>query len=177
MRSLPPSFLPTVGAGVDASTLTPANVKLIKNSDGSQVPANRNTSGGGDVIVLQPTVLLDPTMEYRIEIQGVKDTSGAAFLPFSSSFVTGTTPIAGGGGTVSLQKVALSTATGKQFTSLALGPDGKLYAAVIDGQIYLFSLNADGTTELLRLSPAYKQQMKGTKVVNWFGLRSQFNGE
>ena len=139
-------FLPTVGAGVDASTLTPANVKLIKNSDGSQVPANRNTSGGGDVIVLQPTVLLDATTEYRIEIQGVKDTSGATFLPFSSSFVTGTTPIGGGGGTVSFQKVALSTATGKQFTSLAFGPDGKLYAAVIDGQIYRFSLNADGTT-------------------------------
>ena len=46
--------LPNVGQGVAESTLTPANVQLIRTSDVMQVDATVNTTGGGDAIVLQP---------------------------------------------------------------------------------------------------------------------------
>lgn len=139
--------LPNVGAGVDEATLTSANVRLLRESDGSVVPANVNTSGGGDVIVLQPTVLLDANTTYRFEVTAaLKDLSGASFTPFTSRFTTGS---AGGGSStsgVAFEKVALPTATGRAFTSLAIGPDNKLYAGTLDGDIVRFPINADGTT-------------------------------
>lgn len=52
----------------------------------------------------------------------------------------------GGGGAVAFEKVGLPTAVGKPFTSLAIGPDGKLYATTLEGEILRFPLNADGTT-------------------------------
>ena len=140
--------LPNVGAGIDPATLTAASVQLVRNRDGVAVPANRNTTGGGDAIVLQPTVLLDANTLYRFEVtSALKDISGAAFQSFSSSFTTGTETI-GGGGAINARftKVALPTATGKQFTSVTMGPDNKLYAATLDGYIYRFAVNADGTT-------------------------------
>jgi hypothetical protein len=46
--------LPNLG-GIDQATLTVANVNLRRVSDSALVAATVNTSGGGDVIVLQPT--------------------------------------------------------------------------------------------------------------------------
>jgi hypothetical protein len=139
--------LPNVGQGVDAATLTSSTVKLVRASDGAQVEANLNTSGGGDVIVLQPTALLSPTTTYRFEVtSGVQDLSGSAFLPFTSIFTTGTSSGSGNAGDISFTKVPLPTATGHQFSSVTIGPDGKLYAATLTGEIVRFQLNADGTT-------------------------------
>ena len=139
--------LPNVGSGIDEATLNSANVHLLRESDGGIVPANVNTSGGGDVIVLQPTVLLDANTTYRFEVtNGLKDLSGAAFAPFTSRFTTGAS---GGGGSTSgaaFEKVPLPTAGGRDFTSIAVGPDGKLYAGTLHGDIVRFPLNADGTT-------------------------------
>ncbi|HEX8342898.1 MAG TPA: Ig-like domain-containing protein, partial [Tepidisphaeraceae bacterium] len=47
--------LPTVGAGVDPSTLNNNTVKLYRKSDGALVNGVYNTTGGGDAIVFQPT--------------------------------------------------------------------------------------------------------------------------
>ena len=47
---------------------------------------------------------------------------------------------------VRFEKVSLATATAKPFTSLAVGPDGKLYAGTLTGDIVRFPLNPDGTT-------------------------------
>lgn len=138
--------LPTVGAGVDAGTLTPETVRLVRIADGVAVPANRNTSGGGDIVVLQPTGLLAADTAYRFEISaGVRDTSGAAFLPYSATFTTGALPTGGGDGPVAFDKVSLPSATGRVFTSVTFGPDGRLYAGVASGQILRYPVNADGT--------------------------------
>ena len=140
--------LPNVGAGIDPATLTANTVRLLRNSDGAAVPANRNTTGAGDAIILQPTDLLDASTNYRVEItSGLRDISGAPFLPFDSSFTTGT-GTSGGGGSIDAEfaQVALPSAQGQSFTSLTMGPDNKLYAATIDGNIYRFAVNADGTT-------------------------------
>jgi chitodextrinase len=140
-------LLPTVGGGIDPNTLTEETVRLERVTDGAPVPAVRNTSGGGDVIVLQPTVLLEPTTQYRLEVtSGLKDVAGAAFMPYASTFTTRATAPAGSGSPAKFEKVALPTADGKMFTSLAIGPDGKLYAATLEGEIVRFALNGDGTT-------------------------------
>lgn len=137
--------LPNVGNGVDPATLTSASVRLVRVSDGQVLPAEVNTSGGGDVIVLQPSVLLDPTTQYRFVItSSVKDLSGAAFVPYSATFTTGTV-----GGTtstgVAFTQVPLGVTAGKPYTSVAKGPDGRLYATTLSGEILRFPINADGT--------------------------------
>jgi hypothetical protein len=138
--------LPHLGAGVDPATLSAATVRLTKVSDGSQVPANLNTTGGGDAIILQPAAALVANTTYRFDVTaGVKDLSGSPFLPWSSTFTTGTSGGSGGGGTIAFTKVDLPNATGKNFTSLVKGPDGLLYASTLDGLIYRFPIAADGT--------------------------------
>ena len=138
--------LPNVGYGIDEATLTSATVKVTRASDGTEVPANVNTSGGGDVIVLQPIDRFAENTTYRFDVtDGLKDLSGAPFIPHTSTFTTGT---AGGAlpSSIAFDQVALASATGRAFTSLAIGPDHKLYAATMDGEIVRFPLNADGTT-------------------------------
>jgi hypothetical protein len=49
-----------VGQGVDETTLTTDNVRLLRQSDLMPIEATVNTTGGGDAIVLQPRGLLDP---------------------------------------------------------------------------------------------------------------------
>ena len=97
--------LPNVGAGVDTSTLTSTSVRLIRLSDNQLIPAELNTSGGGDVIVLQPTAPLDANTTFRFEVnENLKDVSGAPFLPWTSMFTTGSTRSAGGVGSVAFEQ-------------------------------------------------------------------------
>jgi hypothetical protein len=139
--------LPNTGFGIDPSTLTSQTVKLQRTSDNTQVPATLNTSGGGDVIVLDPSALLDSNTSYTFRVtEGLKDLSGAAFVPYTSSFTTGSSSSGTTNSPASFEKVTLPTASGSSFTSLAMGPDGKLYAGTIEGEIVCFPLNPDGTT-------------------------------
>lgn len=137
--------LPNPGAGIDASSLTSSTVYLQRTSDGAKVPATLNTSGGGDAIVLQPTVLLDANTNYTFTVtSGLKDLSGATFTPFTSTFTTGTTKT-NADPSINFQKVSLPTATGQSFSAVTIGPDHKLYAAALSGQIFRYTINSDGT--------------------------------
>ena len=72
------------------ATLTGVNVSLRRVSDSAVVPATLNTSGGGDVIVLQPNAALANQTQYRFTVSdGLEDLSGEAFIPFTSTFTTG----------------------------------------------------------------------------------------
>jgi PA14 domain-containing protein/Big-like domain-containing protein/carbohydrate binding protein with CBM6 domain/fibronectin type III domain protein/strictosidine synthase-like protein len=136
-------FVPN--GGIDPATLTSSTVFLYRTSDLQSVPGVLNTSGGGDVIVLRPVSLLDANTSYTFQVtSGLKDITGVGFVPFTMSFTTGT----GMGGTdtsVSFQKIALAAAPVKTYTSVLLGPDGKLYAGTVNGEILRFAINADGT--------------------------------
>ena len=138
-------LLPNLGAGVDTSTLTDASVRLEKISDGTSVPAVRNTSGGGDVIVLQPHDLLEPATEYRFIVNNrLKDTSGATFQPSTTTFTTGSsTP--GQSTLAKFTKVPQPTSAGEMSASVAMGPDGRLYSTTLDGKILRFPVAADGS--------------------------------
>lgn len=136
-------FVPN--GGIDPATLTSSTVFLYRTGDLQNVPAVLNTSGGGDVIVLRPASLLDANTSYTFQVtNGLKDITGVGFVPFTMSFTTGT----GMGGTdtsVSFQKIPLVSAPVKTYTSVLLGPDGKLYAGTVNGEILRFAINADGT--------------------------------
>lgn len=134
----------SVGGGVDANTLTTANVQLIRTQDNTVIPGVINTTGGGDAIVYQPSAPLDPQTHYTFRVtDGVKDQFGNPFLPFSSTFSTGNRtipPIEG----VKFQtpKTVFSSAP---ISSLTVSPDGNmLYATALDGQIRRWTISANG---------------------------------
>jgi regulation of enolase protein 1 (concanavalin A-like superfamily) len=139
-------IMPNVGGGVSEPTLTSANVYLRRASDNQAVPATLNTSGGSDVVVLQPTTALQPNTTYAFFLTDqLQDATGAPFVPFSSSFTTGNAPPPPPAD-VAFDKVSLgTTVTGYQFTSVSIGPDNKLYAGTITGQLLRWVMNANGT--------------------------------
>jgi glucose/arabinose dehydrogenase len=140
--------------GVDQATLTPTTVTLTRVSDGAAVPAHAITSGGGDVVNLSPTAALAPSTAYRFSLTaGVKDVRGRAFTPYSIVFTTG----AGGGpgGPAAFDQV-VGVATGASFTTVVKGPDNRLYAGTLDGRIFRFPINADGTLGTATINTAVR---------------------
>ncbi|MGH1564603.1 choice-of-anchor D domain-containing protein [Mumia sp. DW29H23] len=138
------SDLNLVGGGVAPTSLQGGTVRLIKVSDGSAVAGSALTSGGADTINFSPTSSLADNTTYRLEItEGVKDVDGRAFLPYSMVFTTGvgTTP----GGPIAFTKSDSGAPAGAMYTSVVKGPDGKMYAGSITGEIYRFDIQADGT--------------------------------
>ena len=138
--------LPRFGSVIDAASLTTDNVKLYRADDGQPIEAHVNTSGAGDSIVLQPLALLEPGTRYTFEVTpGVRDTKGTPFQPYKATFTTSSVvelmefPAA-------FEKVSLAHPQAI-FTCVTFGPDGKLYAASVDGRIVRWAINADGTLE------------------------------
>jgi fibronectin type 3 domain-containing protein len=129
---------------VDATTLTSATITMTAVGTGTVVAAHYATSGGGDTINISPDSPLTAQTLYRVSISdGVTDINGDAFLPYSAVFTTGGT---GGGptGPIGFDK-ADSGAVSHFYTNMTKGPDGKMYAATIDGYIMRYTINPDGT--------------------------------
>src|SRR5580692_11510278 len=141
-------FLPNAGHGVDSGSMNTTNVKLFKVEGDKQieVAGHVNTSGGGDSIIFQPMDLLDAGSTYLFTANGVRDTGGAVFKPFSMTFTTARAeslksfPAA-------FTKVALPTTAnqGNVFTCVTIGPDHRLYAGTFDGRILRYDFLPDGT--------------------------------
>ena len=126
---------------VDASTLA-GNVTLTRADNGAAVSGSATTSGGGDTLTFFISGSLEANTTYRFTVtSGAKDLGGASFRPFSSTFATGT--LSTGGGPIAFNKTTV--ASGQKFTSITKGPDGKLYASTVEGFIYRYAINADGT--------------------------------
>jgi hypothetical protein len=142
--------LPNAGKGVDARTLTPTNVRLIRTWDGLPVEATVNTSGGGDAIVLQPKVLLDARTGYDFIItNGVTDQAGVPFVPFQSHFTTGDFTNINVDPRYHYDVDPIPLYNGTPISSLLVGPDGRLYATALDGIVRRWTVGPDG-----RLGPA-----------------------
>ncbi|WP_433832985.1 Ig-like domain-containing protein [Actinoplanes sp. CA-015351] len=129
--------------GVDGTSLTSSAVTLTRAGTGATVPGRAFTSGGGDVVNFSPAAALDASTTYRFTItSAARDVTGAAFLPFSIVFTTGT-------GEPPADEIAfdktVGVATGASFTTVLKGPDGRLYAGTLSGQIHRFPINPDGT--------------------------------
>ena len=126
---------PTSACPTPATASTPPRSPAPPSSSTARATARSstatvNTTGGGDAIVLQPKRPLDANTSYTFEItDGVKDTGGSAFVPFTMTFTTGTasTPA---DPRIAFEKVAARRRhRASQYTGLTIGPDGKLYAA------------------------------------------------
>ena len=137
-------FVPN--GGITSSTINGATVFLTRQSDGAIIPSSVNTSGGGDTISLQPDQPLEPNVAYIFHVtNGVRDAMDIPFIPFTSSFTTGQSGGSGGSSLpVSFEQTRnlISTAF---FSSLVIGPDSKLYASTLEGYIYRYTIQANGT--------------------------------
>lgn len=142
--SISSSVLKLPNSGINNATITTSNVRLAEEGTGIVIPANVNGTGGGDAITLVPSAPLQSSTTYRFTITpGVKDLNDSSFIPYSSTFTTGSNS-GSDVTTAQFDKIDLPNATG-QHSTLAVGPDGKLYALTIDGIIKRFTINADGT--------------------------------
>ena len=156
-------------AGVDTESLTNNTVKLYRTSDRSLVQSVVNTSGGGDTIVLQPRVLLEANTTYTFEVtDGVKDTAGAAFIPYVATFTTGSL-----GGDVdpslAFERVQLAGTGGEQYTAVVMGPGNTaLWAGTTDGKILRFPLNANGTVGTARVFTTLQDANVGPRLITGF---------
>ncbi|MEO6436719.1 MAG: Ig-like domain-containing protein, partial [Tepidisphaeraceae bacterium] len=159
-----------LGGALDPGTINSNTVKLVRSSDGLAIPANVNTSGGGDSIVLQPTALLDANTSYFFTISsGATDVNGHAMAPYSMTFTTGTGPgpVASD---IQFQKLSLANTSGNDFTSVEIGPDGKLYAGTLDGRIFRYAINADGTLATGQLINTIKDMVDGPRLLSGFAF-------
>lgn len=140
--------LVNVGAGVDDSTLTTNNVQLYRTEDNTLVPGNINTTGGGDAIVYQPNSLLDPLTNYTLRVgSGVQDEFGNPFLPFSTTFSTGTAIP----NSVDVDFNRTEVFSSAPISSLVISPDGsQLYAAAVDGIIRRWDIDSSGSLSNLQ---------------------------
>lgn len=142
-------FLPNIGAGVEANTLNTTNVQLYRTQDYALVPGQVNTTGGGDAIVYQPSVELEPNTNYTFIITNdVLDESGVSFIPYSTTFNTGTNTYG-----ISYSSVEFTKSTvyqGSPISSLAIAPDSMLYATTLDGKILRWDIDSLGNLENLQ---------------------------
>lgn len=131
------------GRGVDPATL-PGAVLLLKGNARERVPAMVNTDAVGSVIVLRPERPLEFNALYTFEVlPALRDEAGAAFEHYTATFSTAggdaysDFPAAG-------QKVDQPATAGQWYTGVTFGPDGKLYASTLAGQVVRFDVAADG---------------------------------
>jgi glucose/arabinose dehydrogenase len=155
---------------LDKTTINTTNVTLVNNSDSSIVPAVVNTTGAFDAIILTPNSVLASNTSYTFLISaGVKDKTGASMIPFSTTFTTGTQ-----GGTpdtnLGFTQVALPTAQGNAFTSVRMGPDGRLYASTEDGRILRWTVNADGTLGASQTITSLQTANGGNRLLTGFAF-------
>ena len=163
------------GYELDKATIA-GNVNLyeLAGDTGILIPSNSNDTGGGDAITLTPIAEVKELTQYVFRIDGVEankigdPSERISFAKFESRFTTGNIddeviPVRELTG-VSFTKVLGGSALGpgtinERFSSLAVGPDGKLYASTIgdfqsDGKIFRWNIEEDGTLSNLQvLSP------------------------
>ncbi len=142
--------------GVDNSTITNSTVQLYALIDTSStlVQGVVQGTGGGDAISFSPLASLSPNTTYKFVItSGVKSYSGASFIPFSSTFTTGATPVDTTNKlNAQFSKTPITGTQGKNYTTLKIGPDGKLYALRLDANIERWDINhADGSLSNMQL--------------------------
>jgi len=153
------------GQVVDGNTLK-GNVTLTRVSDGMNIPGAANTTGGGDAIIFTPSQELDLNTKYRFNVSsGVKDTAGHSFTAFSSSFTTTPTKPPAPPTDIRFDKIPLQNATGRQFTSVAVGPDHRLYVADLTGYIVRYDILDDGTLGASKTITTVRNSNGGARLI------------
>lgn len=157
--------LPYAGQVVDGATLNAQSVKLYRTADTQAVPAVVNTSGAGDAIVLRPMQTLLPSTEYTFEVTAAaKDTGGHAFKPYTAHFWTAAGqqlsefPAA-------FEQIKLPTTSGHMYTCVTVGPDHRLYASTLAGEIFSFAIDPAGMLSDTQLIDAVNQANHRARLI------------
>ncbi|MEH2250447.1 Ig-like domain-containing protein [Nostoc sp.] len=151
-------------SGIAVNTLSASTIKLIDTSTNTQVYANYNTSGGTDVIVVSPINHLKNNTKYLLKItDGVRDSNGAAFLPYSISFTTGI--FRNRESHIAFEQISLPNVPDKPYTTVSIGPDNKLYAATLLGEILRFPINANGTLGIPQTISSLQTANHGNRTI------------
>jgi hypothetical protein len=139
------------GKSIDGNTVNLETVKLFKDVGGVKVEVTGtavNTTAAGDAITLTAPLELGKSYEFLITDR-VKDGNGYAMLPFSSRFTTATTlenSTTDLTGVSFTEQILIGNTFGSDgFTSLAIGPDRRLYATTSGGKIERWDIMGDGT--------------------------------
>lgn len=138
--------LPNPAAGVNPRGLA-EGVHLYRTRDNQLIPSFTNTTGSGDAIILKPVEPLEKNTQYTFRVtDALADTSGAKFTPYESTFTTAS-DFAVSEFPAAFEKVPMPGVHLDQdaFLSLAIGPDGMLYAGSFAGMIYRYAIEPDGT--------------------------------
>ncbi len=154
------------GFELDNTTLT-GNVKLFElTAQGPvEVDANFNDTGGGDAVILTPINELKFSADYRFQLTGVvanrigDRSDRITFQTFTSTFTTAseedsTEPAdLTGVSFTQVRGAALGEGVADRFTSLVIGPDGKLYGSTTGEIIKRWTIQPNGTlTDLEELT-------------------------
>ncbi|MBE7383664.1 MAG: S8 family serine peptidase [Leptolyngbya sp. SIO1E4] len=125
---------------VDKSTLTSDSFRLL-DSSGNPVSAAIGADLTGGVISLTPTSPLAPFSEYTLEITSdLLNENGEPATPFTSVFTTG----ALGSSPTGLSFTKQQLVEGESrfgVSSIAVGPDGNVYASDIGGTILRYNID------------------------------------
>ncbi|ETX29840.1 carbohydrate-binding protein [Roseivivax isoporae] len=132
-------------------------VRLYETLTGEEVAINVQVTGGADSLTIRPLQDLKEFTSYTLDIQDVLDLGNLTdsdlplrqFQDYSTSFVTGEAP------EVVAREVAFTDTVvldgfadgGAAYTSIDIGPDGRLYVSTIMGEIHRWDINADGTLD------------------------------
>jgi hypothetical protein len=131
--------------GIDNSTITNRSVGLLKYVNGvySGVKGVVQGTGGGDAISFTPFSRLEPNTVYRfIVTAAVKSYAGVPIAPYEATFTTDAAEIDSTNIlNAQFTRVPLPGTQNKKYSSLTVGPDGKLYALRLDGVVERFVIN------------------------------------
>ncbi|MDX2306212.1 MAG: malectin domain-containing carbohydrate-binding protein [Microscillaceae bacterium] len=153
---------------IDNTTVNNSTVKLTKVSTGLSVSATVNSTGGGDALTLVPAAHLESFTQYRFEVtSGVRDLSGESFIPYTLNFTTGEEVVVQPGNLsgVNFEKVQQPNTNGRQYTSLVIGPDNRMYASTIDGYIERFNIDTNGNLVSRNTISSIRNHTRGSNVV------------
>ncbi len=142
-----PNISESGASSLDNTTITENTVQLfeIAGDQDILIPSTVNGTGGGDAINLTPLSDLKANTSYRFVIRDVRDLAGETLIPFSEVFVTGDAIVPPGSflDEVAFEKFSTTTKAAR-FTTLTIGPDGKMYAMEIFGDIYRWDIAPEG---------------------------------
>ncbi len=147
-----------VSARFDPASITQDCVRLWQGSE--RVTARITTDLGG-VVTISPEAPLQPDSDYRVEITAtLKSAAGEPLQPFTSRFRTGQLLERRAATLPPFRKLKIDTVPG--MTSLALAPDGSLYAATWEGSLLRWVI--DPATGKPASSPRVVWQDKAARI-------------
>ncbi|MEL7314369.1 MAG: PQQ-dependent sugar dehydrogenase, partial [Cyanobacteria bacterium J06559_3] len=155
---------------VDPGTVDPSTVQLLQVAGGKKtaVPMVVSVDATGGVASLTPDQDLDPSSKYQVVIDGVEGVSGDGVIDKTYNFTTeaiaeptptptptpepepNPTPPTPSGPATQFEKFKVIDADQAGASSLAMGPNGKLYTADIFGNIKEHTLKPDGTASSVK---------------------------